>query len=102
LYDDNGISIDGKVAGWFADDTPQRFAAYGWQVIAGVDGHDVEALDAAIGAAKAEGQRPTLICCKTVIGKGAPSKSGGHDVHGAPLGATEIAAMRDLLDWHAA
>ncbi|SPA32307.1 transketolase (RUBISCO operon) [Cupriavidus taiwanensis] len=101
LYDDNGISIDGDVSGWFADDTPQRFAAYGWHVIAGVDGHDAHAIDAALHAAKAERDRPTLICCRTVIGQGAPAKAGGHDVHGAPLGAAEIAAMRAALGWEA-
>jgi transketolase len=98
LYDDNGISIDGDVEHWFADNTPQRFAAYGWHVIPNVDGHDVEAVDAAIAAAKQAG-KPTLICCKTVIGKGAPNKQGGHDVHGAALGAAEIAATRTALGW---
>jgi transketolase len=102
FYDDNGISIDGDVKGWFADDTPQRFVAYGWNVIAAVDGHDVAAISAAISDAKAQNSRPTLICCKTVIGKGAPTKAGGHDVHGAPLGAAEIAAMREKKGWHAA
>ncbi|UUM21322.1 transketolase [Mycoavidus sp. SF9855] len=98
LYDDNGISIDGNVEHWFADNTPQRFEAYGWHVIRQVDGHDVEAVDTAIAAAKKAG-KPTLICCRTVIGKGAPTKAGGHDVHGAPLGAAEIAATRIALDW---
>ncbi|WP_050463436.1 transketolase [Herbaspirillum autotrophicum] len=102
LYDDNGISIDGDVKGWFGDDTPGRFAAYGWHVIAEVDGHDVAALDAAIRQAKTQSTRPTLICCRTVIGQGAPTKAGGHDVHGAPLGAAEIAAMRHNKQWHAA
>jgi transketolase len=102
FYDDNGISIDGDVTGWFNDDTPKRFAAYGWNVIAAVDGHDIEALDAAINQAKSQCNRPTLICCKTVIGQGAPSKSGGHDVHGAPLGAPEIAGMREQRGWAAA
>ena len=106
LYDDNGISIDGAVDGWFTDNTPQRFAAYGWHVIADVDGHDVDAVDAAIAAAKLQAKsgnpRPTLICCKTVIGMGAPSKAGGHEVHGAPLGAEEIAAMRKQKGWDAA
>ncbi len=102
LYDDNGISIDGDVSGWFTDNTPARFAAYGWHVIADVDGHDADAVDTAVRAAKSEHKRPTLICCKTVIGKGAPSKAGGHDVHGAPLGADEISAMRDTLGWTAA
>ncbi len=106
LYDDNGISIDGHVQGWFRDDTPARFAAYGWNVIAPVDGHDVDAVDAAIGAARAQAVRPdgrpTLICCKTTIGRGAPHKAGSHDVHGAPLGAAEVEATRTALDWTAA
>ena len=102
FYDDNGISIDGDVKGWFTDDTPGRFAAYGWNVIAAVDGHDVDALDRAITAARSQQVRPTLICCKTVIGHGAPTKAGGHDVHGAPLGAAEIAAMRIERNWTAA
>ncbi|MBN3807159.1 transketolase family protein, partial [Paraburkholderia sp. Ac-20336] len=88
LYDDNGISIDGHVAQWFADDTPARFEAYGWHVVCEVDGHDVEAVDRALRQARATA-RPTLICCRTVIGQGAPSKAGTHDVHGAPLGADE-------------
>lgn len=99
FYDDNGISIDGDVEGWFTDDTPARFEAYGWQVIRNVDGHDAEELQIAIDTAKKETTRPTLICCKTVIGKGAPNKQGGHDVHGAPLGAAEIAAARAHLQW---
>ncbi|MEX3954481.1 transketolase [Trinickia sp. EG282A] len=98
LYDDNGISIDGHVEHWFHDDTPKRFEAYGWNVIRAVDGHDVEAVDAAIQAAK-RADRPTLICCKTVIGKGAPTKAGTHDVHGAPLGAAEVAATREAIGW---
>ncbi|MGN6648504.1 transketolase [Trinickia sp.] len=98
LYDDNGISIDGHVEYWFADDTPKRFEAYGWNVIRGVDGHDVQAIDAAIASAK-QADKPTLICCKTVIGKGAPTKAGGHDAHGAPLGAQEIAATREAIGW---
>lgn len=98
LYDDNGISIDGKVEGWFQDDTPQRFAAYGWNVIPNVDGHNVEALDAAITAAK-KSDRPTLICCKTVIGKGSPNLQGSDKVHGAALGETEITATRAALNW---
>lgn len=103
LYDDNGISIDGEVEGWFTDDTAQRFEAYGWQVIANVDGHDAEAVAAALQQAQAETAKPTLICCKTIIGKGAPNKEGGHSVHGAPLGDAEIAASRVALDWpHAA
>ncbi len=99
FYDDNGISIDGDVAGWFADDTPGRFAAYGWQVIPDVDGHDAAAVRAAIDAARADTTRPTLICCKTVIGFGAPNKAGSEATHGAPLGAEEIAASRTALDW---
>jgi transketolase len=98
LYDDNGISIDGHVEYWFADDTPKRFEAYGWNVIRDVNGHDVQAVDAAIAQAKAA-DKPTLICCKTVIGKGAPTKAGGHDAHGAPLGAQEIAATREAIGW---
>ncbi|BBO60252.1 transketolase [Mycoavidus sp. B2-EB] len=98
LYDDNGISIDGDVKHWFADNTAQRFEAYGWHVIRQVDGHDIEAVDAAITAAK-KAHKPTLICCQTVIGKGAPTKAGGHEVHGAPLGAAEVAATRVALDW---
>ena len=98
LYDDNGISIDGHVEHWFHDDTPKRFEAYGWNVIAHVDGHDVDAVDAAIAAAK-RADKPTLICCKTVIGKGSPNKAGGHDVHGAALGAQEVAATREALGW---
>jgi transketolase len=99
FWDDNGISIDGHVEPWFSDDTPARFEAYGWQVIRSVDGHDVDAINAAIAAAKAETSKPTLICCRTIIGKGAPNKQGGHDVHGAPLGADEIAAARAHLNW---
>lgn len=99
LYDDNGISIDGKVEGWFTDDTPKRFEAYGWQVIPAVDGHDVDAVDRAIAAAKRDTGRPTLICCRTTIGKGAPTKAGGHDCHGNPLGDDEIAAARKALNW---
>ena len=99
LYDDNGISIDGKTAGWFTDDTPQRFEAYGWQVISAVDGHDVDAVDAAIKAALADTRRPTLICCKTVIGKGAPTRAGTAKAHGEALGKEEIAATRLALGW---
>ncbi len=103
FWDDNGISIDGHVEGWFTDDTPARFAAYGWNVIAGVDGHNALAVDAAIQQAKAQaafpGGKPTLICCKTVIGQGSPNKAGGHDVHGAALGAAEVAATRVNLGW---
>jgi transketolase len=106
LYDDNGISIDGHVEGWFTDDTPARFAAYGWNVIAPVDGHDADAVDLAIQEAQQQGVhddgRPTLICCRTTIGRGSPGKAGTHDVHGAPLGAAEVAATRAALDWTAA
>ncbi len=99
FYDDNGISIDGDVAGWFADDTPRRFEAYGWQVIREVDGHDPAAILAAVEAARADTTRPTLICCRTVIGYGAPNKAGSEATHGAPLGAEEIAAAREALGW---
>ncbi len=99
FYDDNGISIDGDVAGWFSDDTPKRFEAYGWQVIPAVDGHDAEAVRAATESARAEGERPTLICCRTVIGKGAPNKEGTASTHGAPLGDDEIAATRAAIGW---
>ncbi|QLG88583.1 transketolase [Chitinibacter bivalviorum] len=99
FWDDNGISIDGHVEGWFTDDTPKRFESYGWHVIAGVDGHDVDALNAAIAAAKAETNKPTLICCKTIIGKGSPNKAASHDCHGAPLGDAEIALTREAIGW---
>ncbi len=99
FYDDNGISIDGEVEGWFTDDTPRRFAAYGWRVIPAIDGHDAAAIKAAIEAARSEPGKPTLICCKTVIGFGAPNKQGSEECHGAPLGAAEIAAARVALDW---
>ncbi|MCG9758595.1 MULTISPECIES: transketolase [Pseudoalteromonas] len=99
FWDDNGISIDGEVEGWFSDDTPKRFESYGWHVIAGVDGHDSDAIKAAIEAAQAESDKPTLICCKTVIGYGSPNKSGSHDCHGAPLGEDEIKAAREFLGW---
>jgi transketolase len=107
FYDDNGISIDGPVEHWFGDDTAKRFQSYGWNVIAGVDGHDIDAVDAAIQQAKQHaaqtGSGPTIICCRTVIGKGAPNAAGTEKVHGAPLGADEIKATRDALDWpHAA
>jgi transketolase len=103
FWDDNGISIDGHVEGWFTDDTPKRFEAYGWHVVPNVDGHDPVALNAAINAAKAVTDKPSLICCKTVIGLGAPNKQGTHDVHGAPLGDAEIAAARANIGWpHAA
>jgi transketolase len=99
FYDDNGISIDGEVEGWFTDDTPKRFEAYGWHVIPNVDGHDPEALSKAIEAARAESDRPTLICCKTIIGKGAPNKQGTESVHGAALGDAEVAAAREAMGW---
>lgn len=98
LYDDNGISIDGAVKGWFTDKTPKRFAAYGWHVQAGIDGHDQEAIAAALAAAKAD-PRPSLLCCKTLIGYGAPGKAGTAGAHGAPLGAEEVAEARKALDW---
>jgi transketolase len=100
FYDDNGISIDGDVEGWFTDDTQKRFEAYNWQVIPAVDGHDSDAIEAAIQQAKAETSKPTLICCRTIIGKGAPNKEGSHNVHGAPLGDDEIQATRDNIGWH--
>ncbi|CAE6752508.1 Transketolase 1 [Paraburkholderia domus] len=98
FYDDNGISIDGEVVHWFHDDTPKRFEAYGWNVIPNVLGHDVDAVDAAIKQAK-QSDKPTLICCKTVIGEGAPTKAGSHDSHGSPLGDKEIAATREAIGW---
>ncbi|MEZ8414552.1 transketolase [Vibrio splendidus] len=98
FWDDNGISIDGEVEGWFSDDTPKRFEAYGWHVIPAVDGHDADAINAAIEAAKAD-PRPTLICTKTIIGFGSPNKAGTHDCHGAPLGADEITATKAALGW---
>ncbi|MCG2633509.1 MAG: transketolase [Gammaproteobacteria bacterium] len=101
IYDDNGISIDGAVGGWFTDDTPARFRAYGWQVIEAVDGHDADAIAAALATAKAQTDRPTLICCRTIIGKGSPNKAGSSAVHGAALGDDEVAAVRRQLDWHA-
>ncbi|WP_428774099.1 transketolase [Vibrio sp.] len=100
FWDDNGISIDGHVEGWFSDDTPKRFEAYGWHVIPAVDGHDSDAINAAIEAAKADSSRPTLICTKTIIGFGSPNKSGSHDCHGAPLGQDEIQAAREFLGWN--
>lgn len=99
FWDDNGISIDGHVEGWFTDDTPKRFESYGWHVIANVDGHDSDAIRAAIEEAKSVTDKPTMICCKTVIGFGSPNKSGSHDCHGAPLGADEIKAAREFLGW---
>jgi transketolase len=99
IYDDNGISIDGPVEGWFTDDTPARFGAYGWNVIRDVDGHDVEAVRHALAAAAREHARPTLVCCRTVIGKGAPTKAGSADSHGAALGEKEVAATRSAIGW---
>ncbi|MEN6630365.1 MAG: transketolase, partial [Sulfuricella sp.] len=99
FWDDNGISIDGHIEGWYTDDTAKRFEAYGWNVIAGVDGHDSVAIDAAVEQAKKSTDKPTLICCKTIIGKGSPNKEGTHDVHGAALGDAEIAATRANLGW---
>ncbi len=99
FWDDNGISIDGHVEGWFTDDTPARFESYGWNVIRGVDGHDVAAVNAAIFEAKAS-DKPTLICCRTVIGKGSPNMQGTHNVHGAALGDKEVAAVRANIDWN--
>jgi transketolase len=99
IYDDNGISIDGEVHDWFTDDTPARFEAYGWRVVRGVDGHDGEAIKAAISQATSGGDKPTLICCKTIIGFGAPNKQGKEESHGAPLGKDEIAAARKQLGW---
>ena len=101
LYDDNGISIDGHVEGWFTDDTPMRFESYGWNVIRAVDGHDVGAVNAAITQAKLS-DKPTLICCRTVIGKGSPNMAGTHNVHGAALGDKEIAASREAMGWTSA
>jgi transketolase len=99
FWDDNGISIDGHVEGWFTDNTPARFEAYGWHVIANVDGHDPIAITNAIEQAKAVTDKPTMICCKTVIGFGSPNKSGSHDCHGSPLGQDEITAARKFLNW---
>ena len=99
FWDDNGISIDGEVEGWFTDNTPARFESYGWNVITDIDGHDPEAINAAIEAAKAQSDKPTLICCKTVIGFGSPNKQGKEDCHGAPLGDDEIALTREALGW---
>lgn len=99
IWDDNGISIDGDVSGWFTDDTPARFEAYGWHVIRDVDGHDPDAIKAALAAIPADGDRPVLVCCRTVIGYGSPNKQGSESTHGAPLGADEIAAVRKQLEW---
>lgn len=99
FYDDNGISIDGEVRGWFTDNTPQRFEAYGWHVVRNVDGHDPQAIESAIASAKTQTDRPTLICCKTIIGYGAPNKQGTEATHGAALGVDEVAAARRQLGW---
>ncbi len=99
FWDDNGISIDGEVKGWFKDDTPKRFDAYGWHVVAGVDGHDPVALEKAIEEAKSVTDRPSMICCKTIIGFGSPNKAGSHSCHGAPLGEDEIALTKEALGW---
>ena len=99
IYDDNGISIDGEVKGWFRDDTPGRFEAYGWHVVRDVDGHDVQALEAAFDEAIAETRRPSLVCARTIIGFGAPGKQGTAATHGAPLGEAEISAAREALNW---
>ena len=99
FYDDNGISIDGKVEGWFKDNTPMRFAAYGWNIIPNVDGHDAAQIDAAITEAKEQSDKPTLICCKTVIGKGSPNMAGTDKVHGSALGDKEVAATRAAIGW---
>lgn len=100
FYDDNSISIDGHVDGWFCDDTPKRFEAYGWHVVPNVNGHDAAAVKAAIEEARAETAKPTLICCKTIIGFGSPNKAGTHDSHGSPLGVDEIALARKALNWN--
>ena len=100
IYDDNGISIDGRVTGWFTDDTRQRFESYGWEVIADVDGHQPEAIKAALVSAAIDPDKPTLICCKTVIGFGSPNKAGKESAHGAPLGKDEVALARAELGWH--
>ena len=99
VYDDNGISIDGEIEGWFTDDTPARFEAYGWHVVRDVDGHDPDAVAAAFDEAVGETSRPSIICCKTTIGKGSPNKEGKESCHGAPLGADEIALTREALGW---
>ncbi|NMT62007.1 transketolase [Marinobacter orientalis] len=100
FYDDNGISIDGDVEGWFTDDTPKRFEAYGWQVVPAVDGHDPEAIRSAIESARANTSQPTLICCKTIIGFGSPNKQGTEACHGAALGEDEVALTREKLGWN--
>jgi len=99
FWDDNGISIDGEVGNWFTDDTPARFRAYGWQVIDGIDGHDADAIASAIEQARGNSLKPTLICCRTIIGRGSPNKQGKESSHGAPLGDDEIALTREAIDW---
>ena len=99
FWDDNGISIDGHIEGWYTDDTAGRFESYGWHVVRDVDGHDFDAIDKAIQEAKSVSDKPTLICCKTIIGKGSPNKSGSHDCHGAALGEEEVALTRKELGW---
>src|SRR5690606_31551522 len=99
IYDSNGISIDGDVSGWYTEDVAGRFEAYGWHVIPDVDGHDAEAIHAALAAARAEARRPSLVICRTVIGWGAPTKQGTADSHGAPLGPDEVANARQAFDW---
>ncbi|MDO6410143.1 transketolase, partial [Pantoea phytobeneficialis] len=99
FYDDNGISIDGHVDGWFTDDTAKRFEAYGWHVVRGVDGHDADAIKKAVEEAKAVTDKPSLLMCKTIIGFGSPNKAGTHDSHGAPLGDAEVALTRKQLGW---
>src|SRR5216684_6610085 len=99
FYDDNGISIDGPVSGWFTDKTPERFSAYGWQIVRGVDGHNLDAIEATVRDARSDPSRPTLICCKTVIAKGAPNKAGSSDAHGSPLGEKEVQAARENIGW---
>ena len=99
FWDDNGISIDGEVGNWFTDDTPARFRAYGWQVIDHIDGHDAEAVASAIEQARGNSLEPTLICCRTIIGRGAPNKQGKESSHGAPLGDDEIALTKEAIEW---
>ena len=99
FYDDNGISIDGHVEGWFTDDTAARFEAYGWHVVRGVDGHDADSIKRAVEEARAVTDKPSLLMCKTIIGFGSPNKAGTHDSHGAPLGDAEIALTREALGW---
>lgn len=100
FYDDNGISIDGHVEGWFTDDTPKRFEAYGWHVVPNVNGHDTAAIEAALQAAKKVTDKPTMICCKTIIGLGSPNMANTHSVHGAALGEKEVAATRPNIGWN--